>query len=297
MSTLTPSPILSVEDINVNYHVAGSDVTAVSNVSFDLAPGERMAIVGESGSGKSTLSTAVAGFLSAPNASISHGRFIFDGHDVDRTKIHQVPQRTEGISMVFQDAMTSLDPVWSVGSQLLNVLRTQAKRAGRRLTAAEANAEARNWLAKVGLTDSHRIMKARPFELSGGMRQRVMLAIALCGAPKVLIADEPTSALDAALSREVMELMVQLTDDLGAALIIVTHDIGLCLDYAHRVLVMNRGHVVDDRDATTVEHTAEDPYTIGLLACVPTLDSVNLDQLPTLEGASRLAFATERLAS
>lgn len=297
MPHLTTAPLLSVDNLNISYRVHGVDVPAVSGVSFDLAAGDRMAIVGESGSGKSTLSMAVAGFLSAPNAVVTHDRAIFDGRPLDRTVIHRVARRTPGLSMVFQDAMTSLDPVWSVGSQLLNVLRSEARRAGRRLSSADAATEAHFWLSRVGLTDSDRVMKARPFELSGGMRQRVMLAIALCGKPRLLVADEPTSALDAALSREVMELMVQLTEESGAALIIVTHDIGLCLDYAHRVLVMSKGRVVDDVDAGAIDATARDPYTIGLLACVPTLESVNLTELPTLEAVRRRAIAEERMAS
>ncbi|GAA4680829.1 ABC transporter ATP-binding protein [Frondihabitans cladoniiphilus] len=295
---ISATPVIRVENLSVFYRVGDEEHAAVTNASFALAPGDRLAIVGESGSGKTTLSSTVAGFQSAPNARVTHDAFEFDGKPLDRTVVHRLPHRTDGLSMVFQDAMTSLEPVWTVGSQLISVLRTESKRSGRKISRKDAVREAHEWLNRVGIVDAPRVMGARPYELSGGMRQRVMLAIALSGRPRLLIADEPTSALDASLSREVMELMVTLTEETGAALIIVTHDLNLCLEYAHRVLVMKDGDVVDDEPAKTIRTGAKDPYTQGLLACIPTLASVSVDRLPTLESIARDAsLAPERLAS
>jgi ABC-type dipeptide/oligopeptide/nickel transport system ATPase component len=212
---------------------------------------------------------------------VTTGTVTFDGAPIVRTDRSRVPRRTPGISMMFQDAMTSLDPVWTIGSQLRAVLR-----AGGKLTRKEQHERAREWLVRVGLSDTARVMKARPYELSGGMRQRAMLALALAGNPKLLIADEPTSALDASLSREAMELLVELTDDFGASLLIVSHDIHLCQDYANRTMVMYGGQIVEHGASGTLAETATHPYTIGLLRCIPTLESVDLDELPTLAGVA-----------
>jgi len=275
--TLTGS--LRVRGLTVAYERGGTLSTAVDSASFDLTPGERLAVVGESGSGKSTLISAVAGFLTATNAHVDYEAVNFEGQPLDRRTVHRLPRRTPGISMVFQDAMTSLDPVWTVENQIRSVLRRSLPGLSR--TGLRECAE--HWLSRVGLTDSARVLAARPHEMSGGMRQRVMLAIALCGGPRLLVADEPTSALDASLSRDVMDLMAELTTEVGASLVIVTHDITLCLDYAHRLLVMKDGRIVDDVAADRIDTDARHPYTLGLLRCVPTLDSVDLEELPTLD--------------
>jgi peptide/nickel transport system ATP-binding protein len=270
---------LRVRGLTVSYERGGVWSPAVHSASFDLAPGERLAVVGESGSGKSTLISAIAGFLNAPNAAIEYDTLEFEAEPLERRTIQRLPRKTDGISMVFQDAMTSLDPVWTVENQVKAVL----KRSGKKLSKAELRERMEYWLNRVGLRDTARVLASRPYEMSGGMRQRVMLAVALCGSPRLLVADEPTSALDASLSRDVMDLMAELTGELGASLVIVTHDITLCLDYAHRLLVMQNGHIVDDVEASRITTDARHPYTHGLLRCVPTLDSVDLDELPTLE--------------
>jgi ABC-type dipeptide/oligopeptide/nickel transport system ATPase component len=276
---------LQVRGLTVSYERDGVWTPAVHGASFDLAPGERLAVVGESGSGKSTLISAIAGFLNAPNAAIDYETLEFEGKPLERRRIQRLPRRTAGISMVFQDAMTSLDPVWTVENQVKAVL----KRSGAKLSRTELRERVEHWLGRVGLHDTARVLASRPYEMSGGMRQRVMLAVALCGSPRLLVADEPTSALDASLSRDVMDLMAELTAQVGASLVIVTHDITLCLDYAHRLLVMQHGHVVDDVAAATITQDARHPYTRGLLQCVPTLDSVDLEELPTLETLETVA--------
>jgi peptide/nickel transport system ATP-binding protein len=271
------APILAIEDLSVSYEVARGRVTALQNVSLTLARGERVAIVGESGSGKSTLALAIGGFLTGPHVHRQARRLEFDGRAIDLSHRGRLPRRPTGMSMVFQDAMTSLDPVWTIERQLLAVI-TASGETGR----AKGRERARSWLVRAGLTDTERVLKSRPYELSGGMRQRVMIAIALCAQPKLLIADEPTSAIDAVLSREMMELLFTLGEDLGTTILIISHDIVLCREYADRIVIMNNGRIVEQSASATLAESARHPYTIGLLRCVPTLDSIDLDQLPTM---------------
>lgn len=278
------TPLLAVDRLTVRYETARGSVLAVDRASLAIRAGESVAIVGESGSGKSTLTTTIAGFLAAPTARVEAAGLRFDGRELDRSRTRVFPVRTPGISMVFQDTMTSLDPVWTIGSQLRSVLRATASSRAERSRAFVATA-ARDWLERVGLDDSERVLRAYPQELSGGMRQRAMLAIALCGRPRLLIADEPTSALDASLSREMMTLMSRLTAELDATLIVVTHDITLCMEYVDRLLVMKDGVIVDDVPAASVHRDARHPYTHGLLRCIPTFADVDRPLLPTLEDA------------
>jgi peptide/nickel transport system ATP-binding protein len=277
MTTVQAPPttaVLGIEGLDVHY---GSS-HAVRDVSLRITPGEKIALVGESGSGKSTLGLAIAGFLDPRVSTVQARRMEFDGLPLQR-HLKRLPERTPGMSMVFQDAMTSLDPVWTVGSQLVAVLRGQG------LSKAEAHDLAREWLVKVGLTDTARVMAARPHELSGGMRQRVMTAIALAGRPRLLIADEPTSALDASLARAAVELLVELCATEGASVLMISHDIGLCRRYTDRTLVMYQGEIVEQLPSADLD-SAEHPYTRGLLRCIPTLASAQLDELPTMERAA-----------
>ncbi|MFT4087693.1 MAG: ABC transporter ATP-binding protein [Gordonia sp. (in: high G+C Gram-positive bacteria)] len=269
---------LDVRHLTVTYETPRGLVTAVNDVSFTVAAGERVALVGESGSGKSNVCLAVGGFLTAPNVTMSVEYMTLGGTTLDRgAKRSRIPAFTPGIAMVFQDAMTSLDPVWTIGSQLDAVLRATGS-----LSRPERRERARDWLTKVGLTDTKRVMGSRPYELSGGMRQRVMMALALAGEPTLLVADEPTSALDASLSREVMELLLELTSTRGAALLLVTHDIKLCEEYSDRTMVMFRGSVVEQLESTLLTTGSTHSYTQGLVRCVPTLDDADRDELPTI---------------
>lgn len=273
--------LLEVRDFSVDY-AAGT--RAINGANLDIRPGERVAIVGESGSGKTTLALAVAGFLRADDLAAVEGTITFEGREQTPAQAHRIPSRTPGISMVFQDAMTSLDPVWSIGSQLRAVLKADGSTPRRELDAA-----ARDWLIRVGLHDTERVMKSRPYELSGGMRQRVMIALSLCASPRLLIADEPTSALDASLARGTMDLLVELVEATGVSLLIVSHDIHLCLEYADSLVVMYRGDVVEQGPSRRLAEQAEHPYTQGLLHCVPTLENAGSEELPTL--ASFMAAA------
>jgi ABC-type glutathione transport system ATPase component len=273
----TADALLSVDGLTVRYG-GPTGPAAVDDASFTIGRGERVALVGESGSGKSTLGMAVAGFLTAPGVDVTVRGISFDGAPVVRSSGSRLPARTPGISMVFQDAMTSLDPIWTIGSQMRAVLG-----AVERLPRREAVARAEEWLHRVGLTDTKRVMKARPYELSGGMRQRVMIALALCGTPRLVIADEPTSALDASLARSTMELLLELSRDLGTSLLIISHDIHLCTAYSDRMFVMYHGEIVEQLRSATALADARHPYSTGLLRCVPTLADARADRLPTLD--------------
>ncbi|SNS76500.1 ABC transporter ATP-binding protein [Rhodococcoides kyotonense] len=271
-------PVLSVKNLEVTYGIGDSAVSAVKNVSFDIASGERVALVGESGSGKSTLAMTIAGLVNASTgATVSSNGLEFEGITQTQPTGRGLPERTAGIAMVFQDAMTALDPVWTIGGQFKHVLAGAGVRRGRDRTDL-----ATHWLNKVGLHDTERVLRSRPYELSGGMRQRVMTALALCGSPRLLIADEPTSALDASLARGTMELLQELTREQGTALLIVSHDIKLCLEFSDTMLVMYRGELIEQQPSATIASTAVHPYTKGLLGCVPTLSNRSAFRLPVL---------------
>lgn len=268
------APVLRVRDLNVTY---GAN-RAVKHANVEVRRGERVAIVGESGSGKTSLGNAIAGFLDLEAARVDVDTLELDGTSLRGAgTASRIPQRTPGLSMVFQDAMSSLDPVWTIGSQLIAVLRATEKVSKR-----QARQDALGWLREVGITDPERVMGAKPHELSGGMRQRVMMAIALSSKPALLIADEPTSALDASLAVGAMQLMVDLAEREGTAVLIITHDIELCRKFTDFVIVMYQGEIVE-QIASKDLHNATDAYTRGLLECVPTLASARLDELPTLD--------------
>ncbi len=273
------APILAVEGLSVTYAAPQERVAALREIDLTVAPGEHVAIVGESGSGKSTLALAIAGLLSGPHVECRAHRMEFRGQPIDLAHRSRLPRVPPGVAMVFQDAMTSLDPLWTIESQILAVIMAHSK-----MRRPQARDQARRWLRRVGLSDTERVLRARPYELSGGMQQRVMIAIALCAEPKLLIADEPTSAIDAVLSRELMELLFELGNDLGTTILMVSHDIALCREYADRIIIMTDGCVVEQHASGAIEESARHPYTIGLLHCVPTLDSIELDRLPTMAG-------------
>ncbi|ORM34069.1 ABC transporter ATP-binding protein [Williamsia sp. 1135] len=276
----TPASLLNVSGLTITYPTPTGSFTAVDNFSLTMQPGKRVAIVGESGSGKTNACMAIAGFLAA-EANVTADALSFEGRDLLVRKKLAIPERIEGVSVVFQDAMTSLDPVWTIGSQLVAVIRNNEK-----ITRKKAKESAAEWLRKVGLTDTERVFAARPYELSGGMRQRVMIAIALCGKPRLLIADEPTSALDATLSKELMHLLVGLTEELGTALLMISHDIALCQAFTDWTVVMHRGVAVEEGPSATLAQRAEHPYTQGLISCIPTLDNASWDRLPTMHKES-----------
>ena len=266
--------LLRVDRLSIRYR---NGTQALKTASLTVSTGQRVALVGESGSGKSTLAMAIAGFLREGDLDVVEGTITFQGNTSKPAQSGMLPHATPGIAVVFQDAMTSLDPVWTIGSQLTAIIRT-AEGCSRRAARTRAD----EWLRRVGLTDLKRVVAARPYELSGGMRQRVMFALALASKPRLLIADEPTSALDASLARATMDLLVELAEETGVSLLMVTHDLELCMRYVDQVAVMYQGEIVEAGTTADLSTNAQHPYTKGLLHCVPTLGNAEDEFLPTL---------------
>ncbi|MFJ6651480.1 dipeptide ABC transporter ATP-binding protein [Microbacterium sp. NPDC091313] len=260
------APLLSVRDLTVSFATARGPVTAVRNASFDLLPGRTLAIVGESGSGKSTMSAAVNRLL-ASNATIDSGTIEFDGVDLVRADPTQMRAiRGAGIGLVPQDPMSNLDPVLRVGDQIAEALIVHGRMRG-----AAARARAVELLEAVGIPEPRRRARQFPHELSGGMRQRVLIAIGLACEPRLLIADEPTSALDVTVQRQVLDQLDHLTTRLGTAVILITHDLGLAAERADDVLVMYRGDIVEHGSAREILAAPEHEYTRRLIDAAPSL--------------------------
>ncbi|MEJ1977542.1 MAG: ABC transporter ATP-binding protein [Acetobacteraceae bacterium] len=276
----TEDALLSVENLSVEFRTARGVVTAVSGVSWTVKPGETMAIVGESGCGKSVSALAVMRLLAKPAGRVSGGRILFQGRDLLAVPEKQMRAiRGRDIAMVFQEPMTSLNPVLSIGLQITEPLRIHLG-----MTEAQARERAMELLGLVGMSDAARRLDQYPHQFSGGMRQRVMIAIALACNPKLIIADEPTTALDVTIQAQILELMKDLSRRLGIAMVIITHNLGIVARYADRLTVMYAGRVVEEGTAARVFAKPHHPYTIGLLRCIPRLDHPRSYDLDTIEG-------------
>ena len=259
------NPILSVEGLTITF--PGSATPAVSDLSFHVAAGERLAIVGESGSGKSATAMALLGLL-PQHSQVAASRMAFMGDRFDLSRPDTLePLRGRKIGMVFQEPMTSLNPVLTIGRQLTEALVAHDR------SAAEALERATDMLARVGIADPLRRMRQYPHEFSGGMRQRVMIAMAMLLEPKLLIADEPTTALDVTVQAQVLELMTRMTEEAGASLLLITHDMGVVAETADRVLVMQRGQLVEQQAVGPLFAAPRAAYTRQLLAAVPRADA------------------------
>lgn len=271
--------VLAVDGLQVDYNVNGSLARAVSAFTLEVRAGERVAVVGESGSGKTTACMAIAGLL--PEEAVVSADVLRVGAVgvLDRRQL-AVPRRVAGVAVVFQNAMTALDPVWTVESQLAAVIREA--RPG--ISRGDVRSEAHDWVEKVGIRDAGRVLRSRPYQLSGGMRQRIMLAIAMSASPMLLIADEPTSALDMTLARDLMDLMIQLTDDMGTALLMITHNIGLCRTYTDWTVVMHQGLIVEQGPSGRVTVEPAEEYSKRLVACAPSFENMDSARLPTMQG-------------
>ncbi len=258
--------LLTVNGLSVAFRGDGGDNTYVDGVGFHVDAGETVCIVGESGCGKSVTVLSLMGLL-GENGRVTAGEAVFDGQDLLALPAPALDKvRGNTLTMIFQDAMSSLNPVLTVGAQL-----TEAIRAHMDLPKAEAQARARQLLGRVGLAEPERVMRKYPHVLSGGMRQRVMIAMALCCGPKLLIADEPTTALDVTIQAQIMRLLHELKEEYGMALLLITHDMGLVAEMADRVLVMYAGQVVEEADVGTLFRTPRHPYTQALLRSVPSI--------------------------
>jgi peptide/nickel transport system ATP-binding protein len=265
-------PLLHVDNLKTHFHTRDGVVRAVDGVSFDVMPGETLAIVGESGCGKSVTAMSILRLLPMPPARIAGGRIEFDGRNLlDLTEPEMRKVRGNAISMIFQEPMTSLNPVLTIGRQVAEALVLH-----RGMSESAAMARATEMLRKVHIPEAERRLKQYPHELSGGMRQRVMIAMALACGPRLLIADEPTTALDVTIQAQILELMRELRDDTGASIILITHDLGVVAEIAHRVVVMYAGRKVEEASIEELFASPLHPYTRGLLGSMPHLgDSVN----------------------
>ncbi|MCL4168194.1 UNVERIFIED_CONTAM: hypothetical protein GTU68_014243, partial [Idotea baltica] len=253
--------VLSVRNLRISVRTEVGIKPLVCDLSFNLKRGETLAIAGESGSGKSLTSLAIMGLLPPPAVHVADGEIMFDGDDITRLP-EQKMQRLRGdrIAMIFQEPMTALNPVMQIGDQLTEAIRAHEKmpRSAARIRALEA-------IKAVRLTEPERRMKQYPHELSGGMRQRVVIAMAIALRPDVMIADEPTTALDVTVQREVLDLLRVLTAEMGMALILITHDMGVVAEMADRVLVMQQGLLVEQAPVRKLFNTPQMPYTQQLL--------------------------------
>jgi len=277
----TEEPLLVVEGLQVDFFTRRGTVHAIRDVSFTIDRGETVGLVGESGSGKSVTAQAIMGMIELPGKIVGgdvrwKGESLVHGRHVGRT-IERV--RGTEVAMVFQDPMTSLDPVFTIGSQIGEILRQH-----RKLSRKAAAARAVELLDLVGIANPSRRVKQYPFEMSGGMRQRVLIAMALACEPELLVADEPTTALDVTIQAQILELVAELQRELGLAVLLITHDLGVVAGVCDRVAVMYAGKIVEDAPAAELYAEPAHPYTAGLLRSTPRLDVV-LDRLVAIDGA------------
>ncbi|WP_296395920.1 ABC transporter ATP-binding protein [Reyranella sp.] len=260
--------LLSIEDLHTYFFVDGNVAKSVRGVDLSLGRGQTLGLVGESGSGKSVTAQSILRLIQQPAGRIVQGRIVFEGTDLASIAEEEMRRiRGNSISMIFQEPMTSLNPVIRIGEQIAEVVRLH-----RGLPAKEALDYATDMLAKVGIAEPARRIAQFPHELSGGMRQRVMIAIALSCAPRMLIADEPTTALDVTIQAQILDLMRSLQRESGISILLITHDLGVVAEMAHRVAVMYAGQIVEHADVATLFERPLHPYTEGLLASVPGLD-------------------------
>ena len=273
--------ILEVKDLRVSFNTYAGEVRAVRGVDFDLHQGETLCFVGESGCGKTVTSKAILRLLQPPFATIKEGsQILFRGEDVlqmDKKRLRNY--RGNDVSMIFQDPMTSLNPTMTCGKQIMESLLLH-----KNMTKAQAREEAIHTLELVKIPDAAKRMDDYPHQMSGGMRQRVMIAIALSCSPHILIADEPTTALDVTIQAQIMDLLRELRDQLNTAIILVTHDLGVVANFADRIQVMYAGQVIERGSVREIFYEAKHPYTWALLSSVPTLDKSNKQELYTLKG-------------
>ncbi len=276
----TTLPVLQVNKLTTRFSTRTGDVFAINGVSFDLKPGELLGVVGESGSGKSVTMMSLLGLLPSPPANVHAQSVQFDGLDLTRCAPEQLRQIRGGrIGFIFQDPMTSLNPVFTVGFQIMEPLREHMG-----LDKQAASKRARELLELVGIPDAARRLDDYPHQFSGGMRQRVMIAIALACDPKVLIADEPTTALDVTIQAQILELVRELRHRLGMAIIWITHDLGVIAGIADRAMVMYGGQIVEMAPIKELFENPAHPYTRALLKTMPRLRGERAAQLEVIEG-------------
>ena len=277
---MTREPLLQVDDLHVSFATEDGVLRAVDGVSFDLTPGEILAIVGESGCGKSVTAQTLTGLTRSPNTRIS-GSVTYRGRELTGLGDDALRDiRGEEIAMVFQDPMSSLNPVYRVGDQIVEMIR-----AHRDVSKKEAQTRTVELLTSVGIPNPQARVRSYPHEFSGGMRQRVMIAMALALEPAVLIADEPTTALDVTVQAQILRLLADLNRERELAVVLITHDLGVVAEVADRVVVMYAGQIVEDGSVDDIFYTSQHPYTWGLLGSLARLDRPRTERLAQIAGA------------
>jgi peptide/nickel transport system ATP-binding protein len=272
--------LLRVEGLTVRFLVPGGRVTVVDDISFALKPGETLGLVGESGSGKTITSLALMGLLETPPAEIAAGRVLFEGRDLLTLPEAELSDlRGARLCMVFQEPMTSLNPLMTVGRQIEEPLRRHLG-----LSKAQAKARSIDLLAKVGIPRPETAVNGYPHQFSGGMRQRAMIAIALSCRPALLVADEPTTALDVSVQAQILALLDDLQREMGTAILLITHDLAVIAETAHRVAVMYAGRIVETGAVGELFARPLHPYTQGLLRSIPRIEREREEFLPEIEG-------------
>ncbi len=276
---ISETKILEVKNLHVAFKTYGGEVHAVRGVSFDLYRGETLAIVGESGCGKSVTSNAIMGLIPKPSGIIKNGSITFKGKDTTKLSNKEL-RKIQGvdISMIFQDPMTALNPTLTIGEQLTEGLRTHKK-----ITGQQAKEKAIEMLNLVGIPNPVERLKQYPHQFSGGMRQRIVIAIALICEPELLVADEPTTALDVTIQAQILELFEDIQSKTNISIILITHDLGVVAKIADRIAVMYAGKIVEIGDKREIFYTPQHPYTQGLLNSVPRLDLLD-EELQPIEG-------------
>jgi oligopeptide/dipeptide ABC transporter ATP-binding protein len=261
-------PLLDIRHLSTHFKTPQGTVRAVDDVSLTVAAGDVLGIVGESGCGKSVLSLSILRLLPTPPAFFAGGQILFDGKDLLKASAEEIRRiRGNRISMIFQEPMTALNPVFTIGNQLSEVFQVH-----RSLGHSQALEKAIEMLETVGVPAPQRRVKEYPYQLSGGMRQRVMIAIALACRPALLIADEPTTALDVTIQAQILELMNQLREELQTAIVIISHDLGVIAETARRVAVMYTGQIMESADTISLFENPLHPYTRGLMRAIPSIE-------------------------
>lgn len=274
-----PEPLLTVQDLCIEFPTRRGVLTAVDGVSFHINPGEVLGVVGESGAGKSLTGTSIIGLLEPPGR-ISRGQILLDGKRLDNLSYDEMRRiRGKKIGAIFQDPLTSLNPLYTVGWQLMETILTHTD-----LTKTQARERAIKLLTEVGIPAPERRVDQYPHQFSGGMRQRVVIALALCANPQLVIADEPTTALDVSIQAQIITLLKRLCREYGTAVMLVTHDMGVIAETAHRVAVMYAGRIVEVGPVRKVVKNPCHPYTIGLMGSIPTVKH-DVERLIQIEGS------------
>ncbi|WP_456273139.1 ABC transporter ATP-binding protein [Bacillus sp. AK031] len=273
-------PLLEVKNLSVDFKNDQGNVRPVENISFQVNPGETVCIVGESGSGKSVTSMSIMRLLDYENGSISEGKILFQGEDLAVKSKEEMRQiRGNDISIIFQEPMTALNPVFTIGKQLTEAILLHQDKSKK-----QAWNRAKELLELVGINDVDVRMKQYPHELSGGMRQRVMIAIALSCEPKLLIADEPTTALDVTIEAQILNLLNELKEKINMSIIFITHDMGVAAEISDRIVVMYAGKVVEEGDVFQIFDEPTHPYTRGLLNSIPSEEGPRQEKLTSIKG-------------